>query len=281
MACAILDNEAVMENGTVMENGGNGIGGAESREVALQAFAETLGHSFRNLRLLDQALTHASSTADPFADNERLEFFGDAILDFLVGEHLFLQTPERDEGWLTQAKSEVVCRESLALAGEELGVRPYLHLGRGIGQRKTLPDSVYANAYEALVAAVYLDGGMEAARAFVLRTLGEVLERVRIPRTAKNHKSLLQEALQKEDGALPFYELLDESGPEHAKTFRVAVRIAGDVVGVGSGPKKKDAEQDAARAALEARGLLPPETPANDPHSLPDKLPAPDRQDEA
>jgi len=212
---------------------------------------ELLGRTFSDPALLRQALTHASSTAEAGTDNERLEFLGDAVLGLVICEHLYRSAPEADEGELTEVKSAVVSRAALAREARRLGLQEHLILGGGIG-RKALPASVLANAIEAIVGAIHLDGGLEAARRFVLDHLGNLVEACRARARAHNHKSELQEIAQKRYRSGPEYRLVESHGPEHAKRFIVAVAIAGTELGSGSGASKKEAEQEAARAALEA-----------------------------
>ncbi|MBN2710861.1 MAG: ribonuclease III [Planctomycetes bacterium] len=209
-----------------------------------------LGYTFRDSKVLRHALTHSSSTTGKFDDNERLEFFGDSILDFIVCEHLFCSCPTQREGELTEVKSAIVRRKTLARAADRLDLRPYLILGKGISQRDSLPMSVYANVFEALVAAIYIDGGMVPAREFVMRCLKDEFDRAhRMPHVI-NFKSILQQELQKDQNDVPEYRVIREVGPDHSKTFTVAVFFWGDEQGRGSGESKKEAEQRAAEDAL-------------------------------
>ncbi len=211
---------------------------------------EMLGYRFKDEELLRRALTHSSSTADKLGDNERFEFFGDAILDFVVCEHLFQNRPQLAEGALTEIKSAAVSRRALGKVAKRLGLRPHLILGRGIGGHRNLPESVYANVFEALIAAVYLDGGLDAAREFILRHLAEVLRLAEGCSARHNYKSRLQEAAQGRGQGNPEYLVLSEAGPDHAKRFEVAVRLDGEEIGRGVGANKKQAQQLAARAGL-------------------------------
>lgn len=225
---------------------------ADAKPPEPEGLQESLGYRFHDISLLAHALTHPSSTSEKLADNERLEFFGDSILDFIVCEHLFYTYPHRPEGELTEVKSALVRRRSLAFVARELNIRPYLGLGRGIALRKTLPDSVYANVFEAIVAAIYQDGGMEPAREFVLRVLRKELDRVHDLPVALNYKSVLQQELQRERGVTPRYTVIRTSGPDHNKVFVMAALCGDEEVGRGEGGSKKMAEQNAAKAALES-----------------------------
>lgn len=210
-----------------------------------------LGYNFSNHQLLARALTHASSGSIG-ENNERLEFFGDSILDFLVCEYLFQTCPDLAEGELTEVKAAIVRRSTLARAAQQFGLRPWLRLGRGIGQRAQLPVSIFGNVFEALVAAIYLDSDLETARRWCLAHLAEEIENARSRARQENHKSLLQHRTQELQLGIPEYGVVSESGPDHAKHFTVRVCIDGQEAGCASGGSKKEAEQRAAAAALEA-----------------------------
>ncbi len=215
-------------------------------EIRLRLAEQITGANFRDRSLLRQALTHASSTASKSEDNERLEFLGDAVLDLIVREYLFLHYPEAREGEMTEGKSVVVCKDVLASAGKKLGLGECLFVGRGVFE--TLPDSLLANGFEALVAALYLDGGYEQARSFVLSALGERFAPAMAERV--NCKSALQEWMQKKSNTVPEYRVVASSGPDHDKQFEVAVFDSRTEIGRGTGRSKKEAEAEAARDAL-------------------------------
>jgi ribonuclease III len=216
-----------------------------------------LGHRFRDTRWLRQALMHSSrlperTEQEPSESNEKLEFLGDAVLELIVSEELVQAFPGWSEGKLSKSRARLVNAAALSLAAQRLGLGQYLLLGRG--EEKTggrTKPALLADAYEAVIAAIYLDAGLEAARAFVRRSLveGEIsVEADRLGHT--DHKSALQEFLQSR-GMMPgSYRVIAETGPDHQKTFRVEVRIAGQVAAVGTGKTKKEAEQAAAVAAL-------------------------------
>lgn len=216
-----------------------------------------LGHSFRDPRWLHQSLMHSSrlperTEDEPSESNEKLEFLGDAVLELVVSEELVREFPDWSEGQLSKSRARLVNATAISLSAQRLGLGKYLRLGRG--EEKTggrTKPALLADAYEALIAAVYLDGGLEAARSFVKRTLVEgvlAVEAERIGHT--DHKSALQEFLQSQGISGAAYHVVDESGPDHQKIFRVEVRIAGQVLAVGAGKTKKEAEQSAAIAAL-------------------------------
>lgn len=204
-------------------------------------------HTFRDQALLDLALTHSSLHAE--RDNERLEFLGDAALDLIVAEELFRHHGELPEGDLTELKAWVVSRKSLAEAAGELDLGSALRLGPGLKER-ALPRSVLANVYEAVLGAVYLDAGLEAAREFVLRTLRRPLEEVRSRSQGQNPKQRLQQICQRDNGALPAYVVLDDRGEAHARAFLVAAEAGGVRYPSAWGRTRKEAEMWAAYEAL-------------------------------
>lgn len=216
-----------------------------------EELAARLGHVFADPALLRRALTHASATSDKTEDNERLEFLGDGVLDLIIREKLFRGCPEKSEGELTEIKSLVVRKASLAKAARGLGLRDFLTLGRGIGNGHSLPASVYANALEAVIAALYLDGGYAAAERFVLELMDQPLRAAIADAGATNHKSALQQFAQRDGPQSVEYAVIAEEGPDHSKQFTVAALVGGAELGRGQGLNKKDAEQNAARAALE------------------------------
>jgi ribonuclease III len=222
---------------------------------------KTIGYVFGRLRLLDEALTHKSHVNEirdkDRKHNERLEFLGDSVLTLLVSEHLADLYPDSTEGELSKLKARLVSEVSLARTARRLNLGQLLRLGRGeeLTQGREKP-SLLADALEAVVAAVYLDGGLEPARAFMLRTLAQDFADLQgLSRSAgsMDYKTQLQEWCQKEFETLPQYCTVRESGPDHQKTFEVQLLIKGDVRGTGIGKSKKEAEQMAAREALTGR----------------------------
>lgn len=217
--------------------------------------ADRLGYQFHRADLLRDALTHKSylnETPEPGRqDNERFEFLGDAVLDLIISEAFLNRFPQAPEGDLSKLKAKIVSESALALVAEHLDLGAALALGRGEmltgGRRK---PSLLADALEAVIAAVYLDGGLEAARAVILRTFSLLLDDLSRPE-AIDYKTDLQEISQRTFDALPVYTVLRESGPDHRKEFEVQLTIRGDVYGAGVGRSKKEAEQHAARTALE------------------------------
>ena len=227
----------------------------------LQSLQTTLGYQFRDEGLLEHALTHRSRAHEDSSggvrDNESLEFLGDAVLGLVISDRLFRECPDYDEGEKSKAKARLVSAATLARLGEQLGLGDYLLLGRGEektgGRRK---PSLIADGFEAVVAAIYLDGGITAADAFIERQFRSALDDVRAGRTVigvvADHKSALQEWLQANGRPLPDYHLAGVQGPDHQKVFTVEVRVESQAVGTADGRSKKEAEQKAASRALEA-----------------------------
>jgi ribonuclease III len=211
---------------------------------------KAIGYQFRQAELLRAALTHASGANTRLASNERLEFLGDAVLGLVTCEQLYLRFPDYQEGDLTKIKSVVVSRRTCARFSRQLNLGEYLFLGKGMNQHTVVPASLLADVYESLVAAIYLDGGLEAARTFILRHLGPEIEEVAEGAHGGNFKSLLQQVAQREFSATPQYVLLDEAGPDHSKCFKIAAVIGRHTYAGAWGRNKKEAEQRAAMNAL-------------------------------
>ena len=222
----------------------------------MTALEERLGYSFRNRALLETALTHSSyaneNRASGIVCNERLEFLGDSVLGVTVADFLYRHFPDMPEGRMTRLRAELVCEQSLHRVALELHLGDYLRLGKGEehnGGRKRA--SILSDAVEAVIAAMYLDAGMETAAGFIHRCLLDDVRAIETP-TFTDYKTSLQELVQRHSGQVLSYELVGEEGPDHAKTFRVQVCLNGDPIGRGAGRTKKEAEQAAAANALEA-----------------------------
>ena len=214
---------------------------------------EKLGYEFRDPALLENALTHSSCANESrgrLQSNERLEFLGDSILGMVVADHLYRNHPDLPEGELTRTRAALVCEDSLVEVAEALRLGEYLHLGKGEeagGGRKR--PSIQADAVEAVLAAVYLDGGIGSARKIVQQyILCREVEGLTSPR---DYKTALQELVQRESGQVLQYRLTGEEGPDHDKRFFVEVDLNGSAVGSGTGRSKKEAEQMAAKAAIQ------------------------------
>lgn len=223
-------------------------------DAAVLAWAhETLGHRFQQPQLLFEALTHPTYAYERggLPSNQRLEFLGDAVVGLMVSEYLHSRAPEADEGQLTKLRAAVVSAPTLAARARELGAGQALRLGRGeeqMGGRER--ESNLADAFEALVAAIYLDAGPEAARRFVLRELKPEVEQARAGKLNPNFKARLLEWSQRVYGEPPRYQVVAEEGPVHARRYRVQALVAGRPAGEGEGRSKREAEQQAARQAL-------------------------------
>ena len=220
----------------------------------MESLENKIGYHFTNRALLDTALSHSSYANErPDTDsNERLEFLGDSVLGMTVADHLYGKAGKMPEGRMTRLRAELVCEQSLVRAARKIGLSEHIMLGHGEAQSggKTRP-SIVADAVEALLAAIYLDGGIESAKAFVERfILDESVE-------VSDYKTLLQEHVQQNKGQSPIYEIIGEEGPDHLKLFRARVILEGQNLGEGEGRTKKEAEQASAKAALEELGCTP------------------------
>ena len=218
-----------------------------------------IGYRFRNISLLQNALTHSSYANERWHNsllcNERLEFFGDSVRGMLVAEYLYRTFPDRPEGELTRMRADMVCEKTLANVANSIGLGEHLLLGHGEEQSKgRTRNSILADAMESVIAACFLDGGMEAAEGIVKRF---ILTEVPVKKMHNaDYKTALQELVQQKKNQVLAYSLIGESGPDHDKQFVVAVSLNGKPVGQGTGTSKKRAEQMAAQAAI---ALLFPE----------------------
>jgi len=225
----------------------------------LSACEERIGYTFKDKGLLRAALTHASGAMHRLASNERLEFLGDAILGAVVCELLYHRYPEYLEGDLTRLKSVLVSRQTCAKISKELGMREFLILGKGMSVQPSVPTSLLADVFESLIAAIYLDGGVQFVREFIAKLLTPEMELAVEAEASGNYKSLLQQVAQREHGTTPTYQLLDEKGPDHSKCFKISAQIGSRCYQAAWGRNKKEAEQRAARNALhELAGREPP-----------------------
>lgn len=228
--------------------------------ASTDAVQRTVGYRFRDPHLLDQALTHKSYVNERKTtegqDNERLEFLGDAVLSLIISEHLAATCPELSEGALSKLKARLVSEACLAAAAVRMDLGRQLRLGKGEELSKGREKhSLLADALEALIAAVYLDGGLDASRAFTERALAPELKNVEehhLQPGTEDYKTQFQELCQKRFSTLPRYATVRESGPDHRKLFEVELTLNGEIVGVGRGHTKKEAEQMAAKQAMEA-----------------------------
>ena len=222
----------------------------------MQALEEKLQYHFKNPALLEEALRHSSYANEHrganFFSNERLEFLGDAVLGFVTAEYLYAKHPDMPEGDLTRIRAALVCEESLHEVAQYLGLGEYLRLGRGeeLGGGRRRP-SILADATESVFAAVYLDGGMDAARDLIHRVLLDKEQEEQVEERRRDYKTELQELVQRKPDQTLRYEMVGASGPDHARVFAFRVLLNGQVAGTGEGRSKKEAEQAAAHCALE------------------------------
>lgn len=221
----------------------------------LESVQTRLGYRFSDITLLHRALTHASVTDARKDSNERLEFLGDAVLGLVCCELIYGLYPEHLEGEMTKIKSTVVSRLTCAAIARDLGIDQHLVLGKGMQGQRALPQSLAAATLEAVIAAIYFDGGLQAARGFLGPILAPLIHRAAESGHQENFKSVLQQHAQQRFACSPAYLVLDEKGPDHAKCFEVAVEIDGKRYPSCWGQSKKQAEQQAALLALGMLGI--------------------------
>ncbi|MFN7021625.1 MAG: ribonuclease III [Phycisphaerales bacterium] len=230
------------------------------REYMSSAHIETaqsiLGHQFADPTLLTRALTHASVAGSRQESNERMEFLGDSVLALVCCELIYSLYPDLLEGEMTKIKSTVVSRQTCATIARDLGLHKLLFLGKGMQTHRELPSSLAAAAVESVIAAIYLDAGIEPVRKFLRPLLEPMIHRAATSGHQENFKSVLQQHAQLTFGESPVYQVLDEKGPDHAKCFEIAVEIGGRRFPACWGQSKKQAEQQAAQLALSELGLL-------------------------
>jgi ribonuclease-3 len=209
-----------------------------------------IGYTFRNEQLIIEALTH-KSYKKPY-NNERLEFLGDAVLDLIVGEYLFNKFPDSNEGVLSKIRASLVNESGFTQLARAIDLGDYIYLSpaeeNNDGRNK---PSLLSNAFEALIGAVYLEAGLEKAREITVRLLEETHPRIDLDTLSKDYKTALQELTQASHGVTPSYELIGASGPDHRKEFEVAVKLHNETIASAKGKSKKEAQQKAAKIALE------------------------------
>ena len=224
----------------------------------MKAFEEILGYKFKNVKLLENALTHSSYANEAHSaqgSNERLEFLGDSILSIIVSEYLYKNYKKLPEGELTKLRASLVCEKTLCMFSKQICVGDYILLGKGeANNHGNERASILADAFEALLAAIYLDGGIEVAKNHVLRFIVPELENGEYDLFI-DYKTSLQEIIQRNPEERLTYVLVDESGPDHDKRFTVEVHLNSNVIGTGIGKSKKQAEQEAAHQALNLMGI--------------------------
>ncbi|HVV39056.1 MAG TPA: ribonuclease III [Candidatus Paceibacterota bacterium] len=224
-----------------------------------KAFAASIGITFNNLKLLRQAFTHRSylneHRSETAEHNERLEFLGDAVLELIATHFLFEKFPTHSEGDLTAFRASLVNAITLGEVAGEIGMNDYLLLSRGESKDQGRARVILlANAIEALVGAIYLDQGYDAAKAFIEKNLFPKLDKIVADKSWRDSKSVLQERAQETEGATPYYSVINETGPDHDKQFVIGVYVKDTLLAKGTGKSKQEGEQDAAKNALEAKG---------------------------
>ncbi len=224
----------------------------------ISKFEEIIDYRFENKNYILEALTHSSYSNENknYKFNERLEFLGDSVLSIIVSDYLFKTEKNLPEGELTKLRANIVCEESLSEVASKIKLGEYLLLGKGeeaTGGRERI--SILADALEAVIAAIYLDGGIENSRKFIFKYMDEIIEDSIKGKIFRDYKTYLQEVLQSRGEQNIWYKLIEEKGPDHNKRFVMKVGINDEVLGVGEGKSKKDAEQVAAKAALKSQNL--------------------------
>lgn len=231
------------------------------KNTNLEQFEDIIKYRFKNKELLKKAFTHSSYAnekhIEKYDNNERLEFLGDAVLELVISDYIYNCYPHIPEGELTKLRAGTVCETSLAERAREIHISDFIMLGKGeetTGGRHR--DSILADAFEAVIGAVYLDGGIDAARRHILAQLEETVGKIRLTLNTIDCKTRLQEEIQRTSKAPIHYEIIGESGPDHDKMFRAAVNHDGRILGEGCGKSKKEAEQSAAMDALKKMNII-------------------------
>lgn len=225
---------------------------------SIKAFEEKIGYEFKDKTYIQTALTHSSFANEhkEFNYNERLEFLGDSVLGLVVSDYLFRARNDLPEGKLTRLRANVVCEESLSAVARKINLGDHLFLGKGEkASGGSDRDSILADATEAVIAAIYLDGGFDQAKDFILSNLRDTIAKNIDGNIFRDYKTILQEIIQGNNGKIS-YKLVGESGPDHNKEFEMQVKCGQETIGIGKGKNKKEAEKEAARDALVKMGEL-------------------------
>ncbi|MFZ5966347.1 MAG: ribonuclease III [Bacillota bacterium] len=227
----------------------------ESRNLLLKELEEKFNYHFQNIKILNESLTHSSYANEnkkrKIKYNERLEFLGDSVLSIVISDYIYNHLNTSQEGELTKIRASIVCEPSLAACATRLSLGKYILLGKGeeiTGGRERV--SILADTFEAIIGALYLDGGLVEARKFILNSLRSTIEDAIHGKIFQDYKTSLQELVQSENGERISYEVINEEGPDHNKVFHVQVKVGEQILGKGSGKSKKEAEQHAAKEAL-------------------------------
>ena len=218
----------------------------------LEDFEKNIGYTFKNKKLLKNALTHTSyANEQGVASNEKLEFLGDAILEFVTSQYLYRNYINLKEGEMTKVRASVVCEESLYKIAIRHNFSDFLYLGRSeIVNKKNKKEAILADSVEAVIAAMYLDSGLEYVQNFIIDNLKDEIATASKHVGMKDYKTVLQEKLQVHGEVQIKYEIIDESGPDHDKSFTASVKLNGEILATGTGKSKKSAEMEAAKEAL-------------------------------
>ena len=221
----------------------------------IHSFEKNIGYEFKEKKHILEALTHSSYSNEnkEYEFNERMEFLGDSVLSIVISEYLFENEKKLPEGELTKIRANIVCEESLSEAANIINLGKYLLLGKGeeaTGGRERI--SILADAYEAIIAAIFLDGGIEKSKEFILKNMQDIIIKSRKGKIFRDYKTYLQEILQNNGSVEILYKLIDEQGPDHNKKFIMAVYLNEKEIGRGIGKSKKEAEQSAAKKAIES-----------------------------
>ena len=224
----------------------------------ISRFEDTIKYTFENKIYILEALTHSSYSNEnkDYKFNERLEFLGDSVLSIVISDYLFKKEKNLPEGELTKLRANIVCEESLSEVAAQINLGEFLLLGKGeeaTGGRERI--SILADALEAVIAAIYLDGGLEEAKRFIFEYMEQIIENSIKGKIFRDYKTYLQEILQSKGEQNIWYKLIEEKGPDHNKRFVMEVGVNDEVLGVGEGKSKKDAEQLAAKSALKSQNL--------------------------
>lgn len=224
----------------------------------ISKFEDTINYTFKNKSYILEALTHSSYSNENknYKFNERLEFLGDSVLSIVISDYLFKKEKNLPEGELTKLRANIVCEESLSEVAAQINLGEFLLLGKGeeaTGGRERI--SILADALEAVIAAIYLDGGLEEAKRFIFEYMEQIIENSIKGKIFRDYKTYLQEILQSKGEQNIWYKLIEEKGPDHNKRFVMEVGVNDEVLGVGEGKSKKDAEQVAAKSALKLQNL--------------------------
>ena len=235
---------------------------SSTEAMRLEALQTAIGYTFRDIDLLSNALTHSSfaneatSKGEDTKSNERLEFLGDSVLSLVISRYLFEEYPSLSEGELSKIRAQTVCEKTLASFARKISLGHYLMLGHGETQNKgNERDSILADAFEALLAAIYLDSSLQEVKTFLLPYAAEQIREILETHHTMDYKTMLQQIVQQSNGVILDYCIISERGPAHRRVFEVEARLDGNIIGKGTGSSKREAEQNAAKVGLSYFGI--------------------------